>query len=228
MSDPTDDNTNNKGTQPLAPLQATSVAGLVVRSEVPPNLPYRDYIQPLRRDFEYSCGYCSTCEGEAEARRFTIDHYEPRSAHPNLVNTYANLVYSCEECNTFKGDRNPSASARAKGRRFFNPDTDVRADHFHINGEIVAALTEVGDFSIEFLDLNRLSLRRIRAIRRRLYDAHEHILDGLRALKSIPLDQVPPEYRMRAKRNMEILERVAERTQERSTRFCSWLRNRPC
>lgn len=66
---------------------ATSVSPqLVVRSAVPVGRPYNEYKRYLRRDFFYSCAYCTIAETEAQAIRFTIDHYEPRNAQPQLEN----------------------------------------------------------------------------------------------------------------------------------------------
>ena len=61
---------------------------------------YHEYKQYLRKDFYYSCAYCTITEWKARGIRFEIDHYEPVSAAPHLRNTYTNLMYSCEECNS--------------------------------------------------------------------------------------------------------------------------------
>src|SRR5438105_3568775 len=93
---------------------------LVRRSNVTPNLPYGEYRENLREDFDYSCAYCTISEFEAQGRRMTIDHYEPQEARPDLTNDYNNLMYCCEDCNSFKGPRCPPQAARDNhGFRFF-------------------------------------------------------------------------------------------------------------
>jgi hypothetical protein len=46
----------------------------------------------FRNDFFYSCAYCTMSEAEAQATRFTVDHYEPKNAQPDLINAYDNLM----------------------------------------------------------------------------------------------------------------------------------------
>jgi 5-methylcytosine-specific restriction endonuclease McrA len=77
-------------------------------------------------------------ESEAMAIRFTIDHYEPQKARPDLVDDYTNLMYACDECNLRKGDRYPPPAARATGMRFFRPDEDVHSDQFSITGILLS------------------------------------------------------------------------------------------
>lgn len=192
---------------------------LVVRSSVEPGLKYGQYRRFLRTDFFYSCGYCAVSEYEAGGVRFTIDHYEPVSARPELEDTYDNLIYCCDECNIRKGDLTPPPEARAKGFRFFRPDQDVRSDHMELSGQRLSHITHVGQFSIDALDLNRLSLRRIRDIRRRLYDCDQHVADGLRALQSLRIDQIPPQIRARAVRAIEVLSSMASETSESVDEF---------
>src|SRR4051794_36398673 len=103
---------------------------LIVRSQQPQLENYQDYRPALRQDFFHSCAYCTMTEAEAQAVRFTIDHYEPQKARPDLVNVYANLMYACDECNSRKGDRCPPESARKDGYRFFCADLDEFLDHF--------------------------------------------------------------------------------------------------
>lgn len=171
---------------------------LVVRSVVPQRSHYREYKAELRYDFFHACAYCTMSEAEAQAIRFTIDHYEPPAARPDLEHDYANLMFACDECNIRKGDRCPPASARLEGHRFFRPDNDRYSDHFRRNGIRVSALTNVGSFSIDALDLNRLSLRRIREIRERLAKCDQLVLGGVRSLRDFPIDQLPTNIRAKA------------------------------
>lgn len=171
---------------------------LVVRSEVPQLKHYSDYRRYLRHDFIYSCAYCTMSEAEAQAIRLTIDHYEPRSARPDLENHYDNLMYCCDECNTRKGDRSPPPSARESGFRFFRPDQDRRDEHFRLHGLRLEAQSNIGHFTIAALDLNRNSLRKLREIRDRLTSCALHASEGVVGLRNLRIDQIPPAIRGRA------------------------------
>jgi hypothetical protein len=138
-------------------------------------------------------------ETEAQGVRFTIDHYEPESARPDLANDYLNLMYCCDECNTRKGDRTPTQGARAAGYRFYRPDQDVFFDHFDINGMRLTPNSNSGEYSIEAIDLNRQSLRRIRQLRDRLFSAAEHVAAGIEGLRHFKIDQLPQEIKGRAR-----------------------------
>ncbi|PBB93200.1 hypothetical protein CK215_04280 [Mesorhizobium sp. WSM3864] len=178
---------------------------LVVRSAVPAGLPYPKYRNFLRHDFFHSCAYCTMTEAEAAAIRFTIDHYEPQTARPDLVDVYDNLMWACDECNTRKGTRSPPAAARADGLRFFRPDADEFLDHFERKGLELRSLTKTGWYSIHALDLNREALQRLRDLRRRLSNCEAHITAGVRALRSFSVDRLPPHLRGPAARGIKAL-----------------------
>lgn len=137
-------------------------------------------------------------EAEASAIRFTIDHYEPRSARPDLQDVYSNLMYACDTCNTLKGPRIVPERARADGIRFFRPDVDRYTEHFVRSGVRIAALTKLADFTVEALDLNRLALRKLRELRARLIQCDQMVVAGIRALSTFRIDQLPPEIRQSA------------------------------
>jgi hypothetical protein len=189
----------------------TGANELVVRSDVPPALPFGDYRKFLRKDFVYSCAYCSMSECEAQAIRFTIDHYEPQASRPDLRDDYQNLMYCCEECNLLKGDRSPPTLARAAGYRFFRPDNDNFQDHFERAGVRLNPKSPVGDYSITALGLNRLSLRRLRAIRERLTECDAFVAAGVRALRHFQIDQLPKQVRGKALGSINKADIVANR-----------------
>jgi 5-methylcytosine-specific restriction endonuclease McrA len=190
----------SKSVKKITPASATS--SLVARSKVTPGLPYREYREDLREDFTYSCAYCTISEFEAQAIRMVIDHYEPRVARPDLENIYDNLMYSCDDCNMLKGDRSPPQAARVDGRRFFRPDQEYRHEHFQekaVNSDIhLQGLTTIGEFTVEFTDLNRPTLLRLRKIRKNLANCHEYVLHGVLGLKHFPIDRLPKEFRAAA------------------------------
>ena len=187
---------------------------LVVRSNVEPGLPYRDYRKYLRSDFFFSCAYCTISEYEAGGLRFTIDHYEPVSDRPDLKDDYNNLLYACDQCNMRKGDLTPPVEARVEGFRFFRPDNDVRSEHLAISGQRLSHLSRIGEFSIDALDLNRLALRRTRELRRRLHDCDMHVSSGVTALRTFRIDQIPSQIRARALKAIESVSDMAAETSE--------------
>ncbi|MGC1407941.1 MAG: HNH endonuclease signature motif containing protein [Acetobacteraceae bacterium] len=168
---------------------------LVARSVVDVGMRYPEYRQHLRHDFFFSCAYCTMAEAEAQGIRMTIDHYEPRSARRDLENDYANLMYACDQCNMLKGDRCPTPQARENGHRFFRPDQDVRRQHFAQSGIRLNSKTNVADFSIEAMDLNRHSLLRLRQIRNRVAGSVQEAAEGIMALRRLPIDRLPLEIK---------------------------------
>ncbi|MBR8308747.1 hypothetical protein KDX25_20300 [Burkholderia cenocepacia] len=139
-------------------------------------------------------------EAEAEAIRFTIDHYEPQTARSDLISVYSNLMYACDECNTRKGNRCPPENARKEGYRFFRPDEDIFDQHFSGHDMVLSHKSNVGYYTINALDLNRKSLRRLREIRLRLLNCEKYIVEGITALRQFRIDQLPQQIRARAQR----------------------------
>lgn len=183
---------------PEQQVQSFAASGLIIRSAVPPDLPYTDYKTYLRHDFIYSCAYCTMAESEARGIRFTIDHYEPQGTPDIAVDAYENLMYSCDECNIRKGNRSPPLAARLDGYRFFRPDEDKFQDHFTLSGIRLNYLSNTGFYTIEALDLNRLSLRRIREYRTRLRECDREVADGIIGLARVHIDRLPRPIRYKA------------------------------
>lgn len=192
----------------------TKPSALVVRSQVPPAKNYAEYRRYLRRDFWYSCAYCTMTEAEAQAVRFTIDHYEPVSARPDLRDEYSNLMYACDECNRRKGSLTPPATAREAGVRFFRPDSDDHDEHFELNGPRVQGQTPIGEFTVDAIDLNRNALRRLRQLRERILKNQEYLLEGVQGLRGIELDKLPPAIRGTALVAQRRSEELADRLEE--------------
>jgi hypothetical protein len=187
----------------------------ISRSIVPPGLKYPEYRKYLRHDFFYSCAYCTMMESEATSVRMTIDHYRPVASHPAMIDEYGNLLWACDTCNMRKGDRFPPPEAYAEGHRFFRPDEDIRSEHFEEDESSVRSETNTGKFTINFLDLNRTELRFIRECRSRLEDSWELVRDGIVALRSLPLDQIPFEIRSKAHQIINsLLARVPEQVED--------------
>lgn len=66
---------------------------------------YRTYKPHLRNDFNGRCGY-TDCPDQwfGGSKCFHIDHFQPKSKFPALINHYENLVYSCSYVNILKTD----------------------------------------------------------------------------------------------------------------------------
>ncbi|WP_369818587.1 HNH endonuclease [Phenylobacterium sp. Root700] len=187
---------------------------LVKRSEVTAGLAYSDYRNELRYDFYYSCAYCTITEYEAAGIRFTIDHYVPQGNTEIDVHAYENLMYACDECNLRKGNRHPPASAQEAGFRFFRPDKDALLEHFSASGVRVNHVTNTGYYTIQSLDLNRQSLRRLREYRERLAETHEYVVAGIHALRHVRIDRFPKHVRTQVLNAIKSAQEAANEREE--------------
>ena len=170
---------------------------VVIRSDVPDCSNYREYEPYLRHDFWYSCAYCNISEVEAMGIGFNIDHYDPSEKDGNKDDSYNNLMWSCERCNSYKQDLWPPDEARQNGIRYVKLDIEDPRDHFESRGIRVVGITKAGEFTEKAIRLNRLQLRRIRQIRRKIYENGEQVLLGLHALAAKSLDRINPKFRVR-------------------------------
>jgi len=169
---------------------------LVLRSQVKTGRQYNQYRTELRIDFWFSCAYCTMTELEASGIGFCIDHYEPQTMRRDLINSYSNLMWSCEKCNGLKSDY-PSREHRSLGFRFIRVDTDDYLEHFKLEDEYLRPLTAVGKYSHMLLNLDSMRLRRMRSMRQRAQNAADAIAGGVRYLQNISIDQLPRVARLR-------------------------------
>lgn len=109
--------------------------------------------QNIRKRANFLCEYCEVSETDSGAE-LTIDHFKPQSK--NGGDEESNLVYCCFRCNTYKGDYWNNEPNQIQ---LFNPRKDNRDDHFWLSesGRLFA-LTEIGEFTIKLLRLNRQPL----------------------------------------------------------------------
>ena len=116
---------------------------------------YRQYRNWLRDEFAFRCIYCLRRETWLTmSRDYQIDHFLPKSEHPDVERDYDNLVYACSECNGTKAAKYlPSPESVAYG-------DCMRVDE---NGEI-HALNERGITIIEALHLDAHEYTRLRRI----------------------------------------------------------------
>jgi len=145
------------------------------RKDVPKLPRYQDYRPYLRDDFLRHCAYCTGHEDEMGGQEhFEIDHHRPMSMprFRDLINEYSNLYYSCHGCNKrgAKGSNWPSDDLYEAGFRFFDPVAE-NAYKVHLREALSSRLlkkTNVGEYSIRILRLNRTGLVNLRRGRRRM------------------------------------------------------------
>ncbi len=167
-------------------------AGLVARSSVSLGVPYSRHKEDLRRDFVYSCAYCSIVELEASGIAFQIDHHQPQ-VHGGSDN-YHNLYWACEFCNRRKDGYWPSRGALRAGKRLLRVDYDDADAHLTLDEKdptSVVASSAVGAVTVGLLDLNRQHFKRLRALRARRLTSGALIANGLRRLATARTDQLP-------------------------------------
>jgi hypothetical protein len=169
----------------------------MVFSRSVPQRRFRDYTRyrpQLRRDFRYRCAYCLTHErylgGEAG---YTIDHHRPQRgpyARPDLSSQYANLYWTCRECNDNKSDTWPSPEEQSVGLRFLDPCVPEDDHDLHVGmlpDGSVESLTPAGEYTIEHLMLWRDQLQYHR-IRLHTWQQERDELVELLARKKMPPD----------------------------------------
>jgi hypothetical protein len=66
---------------------------------------YKNYKNALEQDFYSRCGY-TFCQQDwfGGKNNFQIDHFKPKSLHPELITKYSNLVYACSYVNRAKSN----------------------------------------------------------------------------------------------------------------------------
>ncbi len=182
----------SKKKKKTGPIYTPAVVGnaVVNRSLVEVKADYHSYLQELRDDFWFSCAYCSCTEIEACGIGFQIDHYLPRHSNPELENKYNNLMYSCQKCNSFKSGWISSKKAIELGYRVIKVDESDPRDFFKLVDDKLVGLDKTGDFNIQLLELNRDSLKRLRRIREKFYEAKEYVAFGIAQLKKMRIDDL--------------------------------------
>ena len=91
---------------------------------------YGQYRNWLRDEFSFRCIYCLRRETWLMTRRdFELDHFLPKSEHPDVGRDYDNLVYACRECNGTKAVKFlPSPEVVAYGECLFvDQDGEIHA-----------------------------------------------------------------------------------------------------
>lgn len=202
-----------------------NITPVVIRSNTKKKTAYLDYRDDLRHDFWYSCAYCSMTELESCGISFEIDHYLPQSSFSEFKNDYQNLMWSCSSCNNLKRDYYPGENEKNKDLVIIRPDEEDPSCHFELNGNILNGITKKGEFNIDWLYFNSLRLRRLRDIRRRLYESKQYIKQGVIGLSKIKLDQIDKKHRVDV---LKMIEKIKKKHSELDTQDQYYRELRDC
>lgn len=158
----------------------------------------------LHEVFHGKCGYCET---KIESPEFgTVDRYRPNNGVRDknefyqdlywwLTFEWDNLIYSCKECNQYKGNYFPIKGKRilnekddlaTEYRMLVNPYEDNPSNHFSYDDSgNIHAITEEGYQTIELLRLDRTDLLEKRKVERdRIVEIIEKIIqDGINSIR---------------------------------------------
>ena len=120
---------------------------------------YQAYKTRLRIEFSHSCAYCETREPEiGGSQSFHIDHFKPKKRFPDLICSYDNLIYSCRNCNVYKGDYWPNYFEKLLGMFFLNPRKDQTNEHINTTAFAWSGITSQGKWTVLKLRLDSAML----------------------------------------------------------------------
>lgn len=126
---------------------------------------YEVFRSCLRWEFGFVCAFCLLHEaqlsplGAKGSGVFWIEHIELRSARPDLINSYANVVYTCKLCNLARG-RKPKVTNT--GVALLDPTTDAWSQHFEWRDDNLSSLSDRGAATLRAYDLNSPQKVRLR------------------------------------------------------------------
>lgn len=116
--------------------------------------------EKVRLRSRYLCEYCHANE-RRQCVEFTVDHINHHGG-----DGLDNLALACFHCNRRKSDKTEVFDdSTGRSIRLFNPRGDRWRDHFawSEDGILIVAKSFIGSATINFLDLNRPRILRIRA-----------------------------------------------------------------
>jgi hypothetical protein len=169
---------------------------------------YRQYRNWLRDEFSFRCIYCLRRETWlTTGRDYEIDHFLPKSDHPNVEQDYDNLVFACRACNGTKAAKYlPSPESVAYGACLYVDE----------GGEIHAK-DEAGKIIIEALRLDGPDYTRLR---RRIIETVSEARPGSKTLKwclGYP-DDLPDLSKEKKPKNNKRLDGIRDSHYERKLR----------
>jgi uncharacterized protein (TIGR02646 family) len=130
--------------------------------------------EALLRMSHSKCVYCETKVDE-EAKYMEVDHHRSKSAYPDEVVAWSNLLPSCKRCNVNKG----SYDVGVEGE-LIDPTVDAPANHLRLWNFRLFGRDEKGDRAIETLYLNDTN----RIVRARA-DIGDVVAESFERLKTI-------------------------------------------
>lgn len=118
--------------------------------------------EQVRRRAKYLCEYCHTDE-RWQLVPFTIDHVVPISQ--SGIDSLENLALACFHCNRRKSNKLIVFNKQLnQTTEIFDPRQMNWEEHFiwSSNGLNIVSLTEIGNATLQLLDLNRERVLRLR------------------------------------------------------------------
>lgn len=108
----------------------------------------QDYIQAKLLEMSHrKCCYCE-CEINVAGSDLHIEHFYPKHLYKEDVVNWENLLPACKRCNTKKGKVDP------KDHPIIHPIKNDPKDHLKVNQFYLYSKDELGEFTIDKLDLN--------------------------------------------------------------------------
>lgn len=167
---------------------------------------YRNYRACLRWDAGFTCCFCLVHEsdltrtGTAEGTGLTsIEHLQPQSHAPDLINVYSNCAYACQSCNNV---RRCAPSVHPSGARLLDPWRDVWGEHVRLHEDRLEPLHD-GDagrdarYTIQVYRLNHPHKVAMRAARRTHLQEYVRLFeDDLAELRALAARQQSAEARL--------------------------------
>jgi uncharacterized protein (TIGR02646 family) len=116
-----------------------------------------NYADPINKDAlrKSTAGKCMYCESKIEHNSYAhVEHIKPKKKFPELEFTWDNLGFSCQICNTNKGEKYDKTTL------FINPYCENPEDHLVFLELYLYPRqgSERGEYTIKELDLNRPNL----------------------------------------------------------------------
>ena len=93
------------------------------------------------------CCYCE-CRVDSEGSYLEVEHFHPKSLYLQEVMVWENLLPACRRCNSHKSNHD------TKQAPIVHPVQDIPSDHLSLKNYRMYGKTQLGDQTIEVLDLN--------------------------------------------------------------------------
>jgi hypothetical protein len=111
----------------------------------------KPYIERALLESSYEkCAYCE-CKLNVESKYMEVEHFQHKDGYPLLVVDWDNLLPSCKRCNGTKNNHDTVIHP------IVNPSRENPREHLYLRNYRFHGLTQVGEETIEVLDLNNTS-----------------------------------------------------------------------